>query len=178
MDLHEAMQRTQKGDLTAFESLYEEHVGMVYGIALRILHDKSLAEDITQSVFVKMLAAPEAFQGGNFTGWIGRVTRNCAVDHLRRNNRTAALMDYAIDRDSGEIPPDDTAIAQIDGARARVVLAALPHEQREVLELAFFGGLSHHEIAMKTRIPLGTVKARIRAGLVSIRKTLKVGPLA
>lgn len=174
MNAREALHRAADGDLSAFESLYEEHVAFVYAIALRILRDKMRAEDVTQSVFVRILRAPEAFHDGNFTGWISRVTRNCAVDELRRARRSPALLDYAVDRNGGAAA-DDIAVTLADADRACCVLAALPPQKREALELAFFGGLTHLEIAEKTGAPLGTVKTRIRTGLAEIRKALKAG---
>ena len=129
-----------------------------------------MAEDITQSVFLKLWSTPDAFRDGNFSAWIGRVTRNRVLDILR--SRAA--------KPAGEIPADlpsefsvdDDVFARIDAQRVRAVLAALNDEQRTAIEMGFFGGITHEEIARRTGIPLGTIKTRIRTGLRRMRDAL------
>ncbi len=128
------------------------------------------AEDLTQAVFLKIWSQPEAFQSGNFGGWIARVTRNRALDTLR----SCAL------RAEGAMPVDvplegaldEAVLARLEGQRVRVALGSLPDEQRFPLELGFFGGITHEEIAQRTGIPLGTIKTRIRTGLRRLRESL------
>jgi RNA polymerase sigma-70 factor (ECF subfamily) len=164
------MARMRERDVEAFEALYDSYHRLVYGIALKMLQERMAAEDLTQAVFLKIWSAPDAFSGGNFGAWIGRVTRNRALDVLRsRAVRPEAELptDVALE---GAL--DDTVFARIDRQRVRTALAALPEEQRQPIELGFFGGVTHEEIARLTATPLGTVKTRIRSGLRKLRSTL------
>ena len=164
------MGRVRARDASAFEALYDAYHRLVYGIALRILADISAAEDVTQAVFLKLWSSPDIFQSGNFGAWIARVARNRSLDVLRSKSA----------RSEGELPesiPDDhrmeeRAFANLDGAKVRTALASLPEEQRHPIELGFFEGITHEEIARRTGIPLGTVKTRIRSGLRRLRSLL------
>lgn len=164
------MARVRARDSAAFESLYDAHHRLVYGIAARILNDTSAAEDVTQSVFLKIWSSPERFEAGNFSGWIARVARNQALDVLRRKSRPEAELTEAIP-DSDLL--EERAFADLDAAAVRNALAQLPAEQREPIELGFFGGITHAEIAQRTGIPLGTIKTRIRTGLLRLRSALE-----
>jgi len=165
------MERLRARDPAAFETIYDTYHRLVFGIALRMLSDTTMAEDLTQSVFLKLWTAPDAFREGNFGAWLARVTRNRSLDMLR--SRAA--------RPEGEIPADiavdgaldDLVFAKLDSARVREALSALPDEQREPIELGFFGGITHAEIAKRTGIPLGTIKTRIRTGLRRLRGELQ-----
>lgn len=170
MDADGLMRRVRGRDANAFEAIYDGHHRLVYGIALRILGDVGRAEDVTQAVFLKIWRAPETYRGGNFTGWIARVARNRALDVLRS---VAA-------HDAGELPAslpeedalEDRAVAEIDAARVRAALARLPDEQRVPIEMGFFGGVTHEEMARRAGVPLGTIKTRIRTGLRRLRGAL------
>jgi RNA polymerase sigma-70 factor (ECF subfamily) len=167
------MARVRERDIPAFEAIYDAYYRLVHGIALRMLGDAMAAEDLTQAVFLKVWTAPEAFRDGNFGAWIARVARNRALDVLRGRSL----------RPEGEIPTDvpiegaldETVFALIDGERVRAALATLPEEQRQPIELGFFGGITHEEIARRTATPLGTVKTRIRSGLQKLRTALQAG---
>jgi RNA polymerase sigma-70 factor (ECF subfamily) len=167
------MARVCDRDAAAFEALYDAYHRLVYGIALRMLGDRQAAEDVTQAVFLKLWNAPDAYVAGNFGGWLSRVTRNRSLDALR--SRSA--------RPEGEMPADiaddasldDEVLARIEGARVREALAALPEEQRTLIELGFFSGVTHEELARRTNTPLGTVKTRIRSGLGKLRSMLESG---
>jgi RNA polymerase sigma-70 factor (ECF subfamily) len=162
--------RVRERDAAAFEALYDAYHRLVYGIALRMLNDQGAAEDLTQAVFLKVWSSPELFKGGNFGAWIARVARNRALDVLRSRATRA----------EGEFPesvPDDNqleeyAFARMDAEVVREALAALPREQREPIELGFFGGVTHEEIARRLGTPLGTIKTRIRSGLRKLRTAL------
>ena len=164
------MARVRARDAIAFEALYDSYHRLVYGVALRLLSDAAAAEDVTQAVFLKIWSSPTVFQSGNFAAWIARVTRNRALDLLRSKAQ----------RSENELPctvPDeerieDRAFAHIDAATVRSALAQLPAEQREPIEMGFFAGITHEEIARRTGIPLGTVKTRIRSGLRKLRAVL------
>ncbi len=165
------MERLRARDAAAFEHLYDAYHRLVFGIALRMLSDTAMAEDLTQSVFLKIWSAPDSFREGNFAAWLSRVTRNRALDVLRsRASRpeTEIPSDIPID---GTL--DDVVFAKIDSQRVRSALAALPDEQRAPIEMGFFGGITHEEIARRTGIPLGTIKTRIRTGLRRLRGDLQ-----
>jgi RNA polymerase sigma factor (sigma-70 family) len=164
------MERVRDRDVAAFDSIYDAYHRLVYGIALKMLQDVMAAEDLTQAVFLKVWSRPESFETGNFGAWIARVTRNRALDALRSRALRAEgdmPLDVAVD---GRL--DDSVFAKLDGERVRTALSALPDEQRGPIELGFFGGITHEEIARRTATPLGTVKSRIRAGLRKLRSSL------
>lgn len=164
------MARVRDRDAAAFESLYDSYHRLVYGIALRILGDVAAAEDVTQAVFLKLWSAPTLFTKGNFGAWIARVARNRALDVVRsRAVRSETEMPEAMPLDDAL---EDTAFAHINADSVRSALAALPDEQRKPIELGFFGGITHEEIAKQTGIPLGTIKTRIRSGLRRLRTEL------
>lgn len=164
------MERVRRGDARAFETLYDDYHRLVYGVALRVLSDRSAAEDVTQGVFLRLWSNPESFVAGNFGAWIVRVARNRALDVAR------SLAAHP----QGEIPEsmpaedslEDTAFSRLIADSVRNALASLPQEQRELIELGFFGGATHHEMARSTGLPLGTVKTRIRSGLRRLRVAL------
>lgn len=168
------MDRVRARDADAFEALYDEYHRLVYGLALRVLSDPAAAEDVTQAVFLKIWSDPNLFRGGNFGAWIARVARNRAFDVVR------SRMIHAEKTFAQSLPTEDaledTALARIDGQRVREALAELPREQREPIELGFFGGASQEQIARQTGLPLGTVKTRIRSGLRKLRNAL-TGPV-
>ena len=169
-DAARLMDRVRARDAAAFETLYDAYHRLVYGVAFRMLGDTASAEDVTQSVFLKIWSSPDLFVSGNFAGWIVRITRNRALDLLRSKSRTyAELPEQQPDEDVLE----ERAFADIDGAHVRAALKHLPPEQREPIEMGFFAGITHDEISRRTGIPLGTVKTRIRAGLRRLRAVLE-----
>ncbi len=165
------MERVRARDADAFEVLYDRYHRLVYGIALRVLSDPLAAEDVTQTVFLKIWSSPVLFRNGNFGAWIARVTRNRAFDVVR----SRAL--HAESELPDSLPLDDVledrALERINGERVRVALEQLPPEQREPIELGFFGGATQEQIARQTGLPLGTVKTRIRNGLRKLRNALE-----
>jgi RNA polymerase sigma-70 factor (ECF subfamily) len=164
------MARVRAKDAAAFESLYDAYHRLVYGIAFRVAGDATAAEDITQAVFLKLWTAPERFEAGNFGGWIARVARNQALDVLRRKSHAETEL-------SDALPASDLleerVFSEIDAESVRRAVAQLPAEQREPIELGFFGGITHVEIARRSGIPLGTIKTRIRTGLGKLRSALE-----
>lgn len=170
-DANRLMERVCARDAGAFEVLYDEYHRLVYGLAFRMLLDQGLAEDLTQAVFLKIWSAPSAFRGGNFAAWIARVTRNRAVDVLR--SRTSRPEEELPDVIPVEDALEDIALAHLNAERVRDAIGHLPPEQREPIELGFFGGITQEEIARRTGVPLGTVKTRMRTGLRKLRSTLE-----
>jgi RNA polymerase sigma-70 factor (ECF subfamily) len=169
-DAGHLMAEIRQRNVAAFESLYDSFHRLVYGIAYRMLNDPMAAEDLTQAVFLKIWSAPESYQTGNFGGWISRVTRNRALDVLRsRSLHSEGELSADVPWD-GDL--DETVFARLDGQRVRAALASLPDDQRKPIELGFFGGATHEEIATRVGAPLGTVKTRIRTGLRKLRVIL------
>jgi RNA polymerase sigma-70 factor (ECF subfamily) len=164
------MERVRARDIDAFEALYDGYHRLVFGISLRIANDAALAEDVTQSIFLKLWSAPEAFRDGHFSAWLSRVTRNRTLDALR-GRAARPSVEFPADLPA-EGSTDATVFARIDAQRVRGALAALGEEQRTPIELGFFGGITHEEIARRTGIPLGTIKTRIRSGLRRMRESL------
>lgn len=164
------MERVRARDVDAFERLYDGYHRLVFGIALRIACDATLAEDVTQSIFLKLWSAPEAFRDGNFAAWLSRVARNQTLDAVRSlSNRSTDEIPVDL---AAEATTDTTVFARIDAQRVRGALSNLNEEQRTPIEMGFFAGITHEEIARRTGIPLGTIKTRIRTGLRRMRDSL------
>lgn len=169
-------------DRRAFEEIFDRYGSLVYSTALRVLHDGQLAEDVSQEIFVRIWRQPAGYVAdrGRFSTWLISVTRNRAVDELRSRGRRLRHETTSPDwlERERELPaPDriDPALnAQLAEERRiiRSALANLPAEQRQVIELAYFGGLSQQEIAQRLTQPLGTVKTRIRLGMQKLRAAL------
>jgi RNA polymerase sigma-70 factor, ECF subfamily len=170
-DAARLMARVRARDPDAFEALYDTYHRLVYGVALRTLSDQSAAEDVTQAVFLKIWTSPHLFRGGNFAAWVSRVTRNRAFDLLRSKSA----------RPESEFPEtmpvddaiEETAFANMNAESVRDAMSRLPDEQRQLILLGFFGGVTHEELARRMGLPLGTVKTRIRSGLRKLRMALE-----
>jgi len=165
--------RIQSGDQEAMSALFDRYGTMVYSVALRVLKDAGEAEDVMQEIFVQVWKNPGAFVSGkgSLGGWLVVVARNRSIDMIRRRRPTEQVELFAL--------PSSTNLAREAErnsllGKIRGVMVSLPEEQRNSVELAFFEGLSHSEIAEKTGDPLGTVKTRIRLALTTIRKALTV----
>lgn len=171
-------------DDAAFVVLYERYAALVYSTSLRILADPQLAEDAAQDVFVRLWRRPEAFQPerGRFLSWLLSVVRNRAVDELRVRGRrrqrevvSTGLPDGDDHRPSSSGRDDPEISAQLveEQTLVREALLTLPGEQRQALELAYFGGLTQQEIAIGLKQPLGTIKTRMRLGMQKLRRALE-----
>ena len=167
----ELIARIRSGDESAMAMLYDRYSGLVYAVALRVVADTGAAEDVLQDIFMQLWRNPGAFNAarGRLAPWLAVIARNRAIDHLRKRRPETELEDVVV-----AVEPDlaDGAFRAQVVERVRGELAAMPAEQRKCLELAFFEGLTHSEIATRTGEPLGTVKTRIRSGLIALRKTL------
>ena len=162
----------QSGDEQAMGTLYDRYSKIVYSVSLRVLRDPSSAEDVLQEIFMQLWRSPESFVAsrGSLGGWLAVVARNRSIDALRRKRPTDSMDDIVI-ASSFNLAKDSERTLLIEKARA--VIHLLPPEQRKTLEMAFFDGLTHSEIAEMTGEPLGTVKTRIRSGLTTLRKALQ-----
>jgi RNA polymerase sigma-70 factor (ECF subfamily) len=165
------MERLREHDRAAFEHLYDGYHRLVFGIALRMLSDETMAEDLVQTVFMKLWATPGAFREGNFSAWLARVARNSALDVLRRRSSRKTDVQISVDVAEGGAL-DETVFSLLNAERVRGALAELSADQRDAIEMGFFEGITHEEIAKRTGIPLGTIKTRIRSGLRRLRDTL------
>lgn len=168
------------GDEQALARLYDAYGAIVYALALRITGTPADAEDVTQEVFLQAWRSASTFDAsrGNLAAWLLMIARTRALDRLRRERRRPAELTEpsAFDRIPNASPGVDVVAATNETvARARVALAALPAEQREAVELAYFEGLTHSEIASRTAQPLGTVKTRIRTAMQQLRAALGGG---
>jgi len=177
---HELIRRMAQGDKTACAALYDRLSRPLYSVALRILNDPTEAEDIVQDVFVSLWERAASFDAarGSAFSWAVALTRNRAIDRLRMRRRRSDLLaeSFVADVPSGQSSSEsDTAkdlVLKEESVAVRAALSTLPDEQVRALELAFFSGLTQQEIAVQLREPLGTVKARIRRGLLKLRDTL------
>jgi RNA polymerase sigma-70 factor (ECF subfamily) len=177
LDLETCIGRVAAGDQTAFALMYDQLAPSVYGVARRVLRDPAQAEEVTQEVFTEIWRQATRFDAGrgSVRTWAVTIAHRRAVDRVRseqaRRDRQArqATLDPPADP-----TPEDSALDSEDRERARAAMAELSVAQREALELAFYDGLTHVQIADHLGIALGTVKTRIRDGLIRLRAALGV----
>ena len=171
------------GDLSALEAIYDRYGALVFSVGLRVLLDRQLAEDVTQEVFLRLWRRPWAYNPdrGRFVSWLMSVSRNRAIDERRRLTRRAGVEERH-DETLPELPdlgrfmdPLTEALLADQRHEVRTALDLLPVAQREVLELAYFAGLTQTEIAARTGEALGTVKTRVRLGMQKLRALLGNG---
>lgn len=180
LDDEELMQRLFYRDLRAFRMLYDRYGNLVYSTSLRVVRDAQIAEDMVQEVFLRIWRKPDSYlpQRGRFVTWLTSVTRNRAVDEVRSRGRRYRHETASPEEQEREVPGDerdDPALTAELSDQRRLILAAmagLPPEQREIIELAYFGGFTQQEIAEKLGQPLGTVKTRVRLGMQKLRTAL------
>lgn len=165
----------------ALAEFYDQTAGPLYSVAVRILGDAAEAEEVIQDVFVQIwqkAAAFDATLGAPFH-WALSITRHRSIDRLRARQRRTRLIDDLVERavdPLAETPPAQPSMQHEEAAVVRTALSGLAVEQRQAIELAFFGGLTHLEIAQALHEPLGTIKARIRRGMLKLRETLQDYP--
>ena len=166
------LQRIKGGDQEAMAVIFRRYGGAIFSVALRILRDPGQAEDVLQEILFQLWKSSDSFvQGrGSLGAWLVVVARNRSIDALRRRKPTDSVEDVilASPQNLASEAERNTMISKVRG-----YMLGLPPEQQKSLEMAFFEGLSHTEIAAKTGDPLGTVKTRIRLALLSLRKELE-----
>jgi RNA polymerase sigma-70 factor (ECF subfamily) len=162
----------RSGNQEAMAQLYDRYSAVVYSVALRVLGETGAAEDVLQEIFMQLWRTPGAFDAsrGNLAPWLAVITRNRAVDTLRKRRPQTEITETIV-----SVEPD--LASQTDRGRVtekvRSVLKDMPAPQRQALEMAYFEGYSHSEISEKTGEPLGTIKTRIRTGLMLLRKAVE-----
>jgi RNA polymerase sigma-70 factor (ECF subfamily) len=176
----ELLRAVQSGDSDALGQLYDRFGRLVFSLAWHITGEKSMAEEVTQEVFVQVWNKSATYQAelGKVPTWLASIARHRAIDAVRR--RKIRPEETQISWDADDLPelPDDVVIeAEVEWTQERVrvrqAIAQLPEEQRAVLALAFFRGYSHQEIARAVGEPLGTVKTRIRLAMQKLRRMLE-----
>jgi len=167
----EIMKRIAVQDSQALQMLYQHYGKGVYSLAYRILQNSTLAEEVTQDTFLKIWQHNDHWdpEKGKLSNWLLRITQFTAIDRLRREQRQPALHPTSIE-DSDEMLNISSGIQWQEGTVLRGLITQLPQEQASLIELAFFQGLTHSEIAATTHIPLGTVKTRLRTGLQRLQE--------
>src|SRR6204780_4824893 len=160
------------GDQSAVAQLYDRYFSVVYAVALRVLGDTGAAEDVLQEVFLQLWRNPSAFDAarGSLGSWLAVITRNRAIDSLRKRRPETDIEDVVL-----SVSPDLAGEAELARASQKVrgVMGEMTPVQRSALEMAYWEGMSHSEISDKTGEPLGTVKTRIRSGLIALRKAFQ-----
>lgn len=174
------LDRIKRGDSSALDALYARYSSPVHSLVWKVLQNAEEAEDVALDVFWQVWRQADRYDPsrGGPPAWIFTLARSRAIDRLRarrrREDRTISFDDPQVNLDplDEETPPDQVASFRQARDNVREVLGTLPAAQREAIELAFFEGLTHVEIAEKLKQPLGTVKTRIRQGLIRLRKAL------
>lgn len=174
----ELLEHISNQDRDALATLYERFGRRVFSLAVRILSDSVSAEEVTQDVFMSVWrrGATYVSKKGKFTTWLFSIAHNRTIDELRKRrrdlSRTNDDIDDHLNLESGDVSPADATVAQSEYAKIRAAMEDLPEEQKNVVELSYFKGLTQTEIAEKTGQPLGTVKTRMRLALKKLRKAL------
>jgi RNA polymerase sigma-70 factor (ECF subfamily) len=166
------------GDSRALASLYDETCSLVYGIALRVLRNEADAEEVTSDVYLQAWRNAATFDAarGSVNAWLTMLARSRSIDRLRvrsRARKEEALDTVASVPAPGETPESASWLGQQRGC-VRAALQCLSPEQREAIELAYFSGLTQSELAERLQQPLGTIKTRIRLGMIKLRERLQV----
>ena len=182
MDIHrladeELMDLLAEGDPRAFEAIYDRHGGAAFSLAYRMVGDRAAAEDIVQEAFLSIWRSRVRYQRdrGSVRTWVLGIVHHRAIDGLRRNTVHQRRRASAEGIEEWKEAPDRTDAQAIQRDEARTVreaLSALPDNQGRVIQLAYFGGFTHTQIAEMLDLPVGTVKGRMRLGLEKLRSTL------
>ena len=171
----------ERRDADAFAVVYDRHGGAAYSLAHRIVGDSAIAEDVTQEAFISVWRSGARFDAarGSVRSWLLSVVRNRAIDFLRSRAGKAPKLTFDDDSVLEQRPArertEEEALQRETSAELQGALGKLPGEQSKVIELAYFGGFSHSEIARMLNLPMGTVKGRMRLGLEKIRGDLAEG---
>ena len=168
----ELLTRILHGDDRAMAVLFDRYSKIVYSVSLRVLRDTAAAEDVMQEIFMQIWRNPDGFVAtrGSLGGWLAVVSRNRSIDALRRRRPTDNIDEMPL-ASSYNLANEAEIHSMME--KAKGIIHQLPAEQRKTIEMAFFDGLTHSEIAEMTGDPLGTVKTRIRSALLTLRKAFQ-----
>ncbi len=171
----ELLRRVAEGDREAFARLYDQFAGILFATALKILRDAKEAEDVLQDVFLQIWDKAKNYDPnlGNPITWTLTLTRHKAIDRLRSTQRRYKLVEDATPELSQSQSQSSDAFNADQNLILRTAVKSLPTDQRQAIELAFFGGQTQDEISKNLQQPLGTIKARIRRGLMKLRDSLE-----
>jgi len=169
--------RVVDGDVRAFEAIYDRHSAQVFGLAMRVTGRQIAAEEATQDAFLSLWRTADSYDTnrGTLQTWLLSIVRNRSIDWLRRegrHDRDFEIDDAPLGRLEAAELTEEQAATREESRHARRLLSSLPTEQRHVIELAYFKGLTQTEIAVKIGIPLGTVKGRQRLALTKMHQKL------
>lgn len=178
--------RIQTGDFVAVEELYKRYRRQAINLAFKILNSSEAAEDVFHDVFLRFWEQPTSYnpQRGRFGAWLLTLVRNSSIDYLRRKRHIQVSLDQ---QDTGDslnyaitetVQFEDEVLLKMQLVSVEQAMQKLTDEQIYVIKLAFFNGLTHHEIAVETELPLGTVKSRIRQGLMKLKGVLETNGLS
>ena len=174
----ELLAKISEKDRQALAELYDRYGRRVFALAVRMLNDPVGSEEVTQDVFMSVWRRGASYTSkkGKFTTWLFSIAHNRTIDELRKRKRDRSRENTDIDDhlniQSSDISPADAAVAQSEYLQIRAAMEKLPVEQKHVVDLSYFKGLTQTEIAMKTGQPLGTVKTRMRLALKKLRTAL------
>lgn len=173
------MQRSSRGDEAAFAELYDTTSARAYGLALRVVRNPAHSEEVVQEAYLDVWRTSSRFDParGSAIGWLLTIVHRKAVDRVR-SAEAATARDATYHRDSQPVEHDSTlesAHASLEAQRVRSAVSGLTGVQREAVELAFFGGYTHTQVATMLDVPVGTAKTRIRDGLIRLRDAMGVG---
>jgi len=170
------MALVQEGSTRAFELVYDRHGGAAFSLAYRMVPNRAVAEDITQEAFLSIWRSRQRYEAtrGSVRTWVLGIVHNRAIDALRRTHDRRRASAEGLEERKEAPERTEVEVARLQEARSvRDALEALPAEQARVLELAYFGGFSHSQIADMLEVPIGTVKGRMRLGLDKLRRALE-----
>jgi RNA polymerase sigma-70 factor (ECF subfamily) len=173
----ELMELVRRGHASAFEVVYDRHASAAFSLAYRMCGQRALAEDVVQEGFLALWRSGSRYDSsrGSVRSWILRIVHNRAIDALRRgavHDRARVDTDGIAERVAAPDRTDLEFVRRDEAREIRDALESLPDEQSRVIELAYFGGLTHVEIASMLDVPVGTIKGRMRLGLAKMRMTL------
>lgn len=173
---YELYERIQRSDKQALESLYERYEKLLFSFALRMTGRRDLSEEIVQEVFIKLWTKRNLYDQskGKFSSWLLTVTRNASIDYMRMKNEQTEAIEERDALRSEEPAVEDVIQWKEDGKELRTAITCLADEQRDIIELFYFKGLSQRAISDERNIPLGTVKGRIRLALKHLKTHLTV----
>jgi RNA polymerase sigma-70 factor, ECF subfamily len=178
-ELADLLQRSSRGDEAAFARVYDATSSRAYGLALRVVRNPAHAEEVVQEAYLDAWRSSSRYdpERGSALGWLLTIVHRKAVDRVR-SAEAATNRDATYHRETQQVDHDQTAEAahaSLEAQRVRGAVATLTDVQREAVELAFFGGYTHTEVATMLDVPVGTAKTRIRDGLIRLRDAMGVG---